>query len=59
MSTSSYDMETGDVEFNDEYEPDSSAMETGATMSTSVKEMKIPTTPEVLNPVACAFSSAL
>jgi len=52
MRISSYDMESGVVEFNDSFPLDSSTMETGASMSDSVNEIKILETPEVLSPVA-------
>jgi len=48
MRISSYDMESGDVEFNDEFQLDSSSMETGASMN----EIKILKTREVLSPEA-------
>jgi len=52
MRISSYDMESGVVEFNDSFPLDSSTMETVASMSDSVNEIKILETPEVLSPVA-------
>jgi len=52
MRISSYDMESGDVEFNDEFQSDASSMETGASMSNSMNEIKKLKTREVLNPEA-------
>jgi len=57
MSISSYDMESGDVEFNDEFQSDSSAVETGATMSNSVNEIKILNSHEVLTREALNLSA--
>jgi len=57
LSISSYDMESGDVEFNDEIRVESSAEETAATMSNNAHESKTIKIPEEPSPGILNISS--